>query len=241
MEKINLKEQILKLKDLQVVDKEIYVLLEEKNRLPKEIAEKDADFQEKKKALLSIEEQLKDLLKQKKDKELELATKEESIKKLQSQLYLLKTNKEYAAMLSEIEGGKADKSVLEDKILVILEGFDRVRQEEEKAKEKLSQEETVYKQEKRKFEDRIKEIEQKVAQLEAQRNNFSQGIDQKILAQYERILKNRQGLALAAVANLSCQGCFMNVTHQVVNEIKMYDKIVTCGACQRILYLEDES
>ncbi|MCM8779694.1 MAG: C4-type zinc ribbon domain-containing protein [Candidatus Omnitrophica bacterium] len=240
MEKINLKEQILKLKELQVVDKEIYGLLEEKGRLPEEIAAKDTAFEEKKKPLLAIEEELKDLLKQKKDKELELGSKEESIKKLQSQLYSLKTNKEYTAMLSEIEAAKADKSVLEDKILLILEGFDRIRQEEAKEKEKFAQEESAYKEEKKKIEDRIKEIEQRLAVLEAQRANLSQGIDKKILSQYERILKNRQGLALVAVRNNSCQGCFMNVTHQVVNEIKMYDKIVTCGACQRILYLEDE-
>ena len=241
MEKINLKDQILKLKQLQVLDKEIYVLLDEKEKLPKELQEKESEFEEKKKSLLSIEEKHKELLKQKKDKELQLGTKEEEIKKMQSQLYSLKTNKEYSAMLQQIEGAKADRSTLEDGILVILEDIDKAKEEETKEKEKLAKEETVFNTEKKKVEDRIKEIEQRVVQLEAQRKNSSEGIDAKILAQYERILKNREGMALAPVANLSCQGCFMNVSHQVVNEIKMYDKIVTCGACQRILYLEDES
>ncbi|MDD5237083.1 MAG: C4-type zinc ribbon domain-containing protein, partial [Candidatus Omnitrophica bacterium] len=129
----------------------------------------------------------------------------------------------------------------EDQILVIMEDVNHVGEEQAKEKERLAKEESVFKAEKKKIEDRIKEIEQKVAQLEAQRKNSSQGIDAKILAQYERILKNRQGMALAPVASLSCQGCFMNVTHQVINEIKMYDHIVTCEMCQRILYLEDES
>ena len=224
-----------------MVDKEIYALLDEKEKLPKELEAKESEFEEKKKSLLAIEETYKDLLKQKKDKELQLGTREEEIKKLQSQLYSLKTNKEYSAMLQQIEGAKADKSALEDQILLLLEGVDRVKEEESRVKERLAKEEAVFKEEKKKIEDRIKEVEQRVAQLESQRKIAMQGIDLKILAQYERILKGRQGMALAAVADFSCQGCFMNITHQVINEIKMYDKIVTCGACQRILYLEDES
>ncbi|MCM8770939.1 MAG: C4-type zinc ribbon domain-containing protein [Candidatus Omnitrophica bacterium] len=224
-----------------MVDKELYALRDEKEELPKKLEAKEREFEEKKESLLKIEEKYKDLLKQKKDKELQLATKEESIKKLQAQLYTLKTNKEYTAMLVEIEGAKADKSALEDEILAILENVDKVKEEEAKEKEKLSREESVFKEEKKKIEERIKEIEQRIAQLEAQRKIFSAGIDAKILAQYERILKNRQGMALAAVVNYSCQGCFMNVTHQIINEIKMYERLVTCGVCQRILYLEDES
>jgi len=223
------------------VDKEIYALLDEKEKLPKELQAKELEFEEKKKSLLAIEETYKDLLKQKKDKELQLGTKEEEIKKLQSQLYSLKTNKEYSTMLQQIESAKADRSALEDKILVILEGVDRAKEEESREKERLAQEEIIFKAEKKKIEDKVKEIEQKIAQLDVQRKVALQGIDAKMLAQYERILKGRQGMALAPVANSSCQGCFMNVTHQVINEIKMYDQVVTCGACQRILYLEDDT
>ena len=32
----------------------------------------------------------------------------------------------------------------------------------------------------------------------------------------------------------------MSVTPQVVNEIKMLDKIVICEACARILYIEED-
>ena len=47
-------------------------------------------------------------------------------------------------------------------------------------------------------------------------------------------------LAVVAVIKGVCQGCFMNVPPQVVNLIKMYDNLVICEVCQRILYIEDE-
>ena len=64
-------------------------------------------------------------------------------------------------------------------------------------------------------------------------------IDPKILSQYERILSNRDGLAIVAVKGDSCKGCNMLVPPQVVNLIKMYERIVTCEICNRILYVEE--
>ena len=62
----------------------------------------------------------------------------------------------------------------------------------------------------------------------------------KVLAHYEKVLTGRDGVALAAVKGKSCQGCFMNLPPQVINEIKMKDKMITCDSCARILYIENE-
>jgi len=66
------------------------------------------------------------------------------------------------------------------------------------------------------------------------------GIDRKILTQYERILNNRDGLAIVSVKGNSCQGCNMFVPAQVINLIKMYERIITCEVCNRMLYIKDE-
>jgi len=56
-----------------------------------------------------------------------------------------------------------------------------------------------------------------------------------------RILENKQGLALVPVVGSSCGGCHMNVTPQQRNAIKMNEELVFCEMCARILYLEDDS
>jgi len=237
---VNLKDQILKLSQLQQIDTEIYSLNHEKAAKPEEIKALEAAFEGKKKHMAELDKSLLDLQKQRKDKELELASKEENVKKLQTQLYSLKTNKEYQTMLGEIEGVKADASMIEDKILEIFSQTDKVKAEAEEEKARLKQEEGAFNEEKKKVDTRIKEIDDRLAQLEAQKKQASVDIDLKIFKQYERILASRDGLAIVEVRDNSCKGCNMLVPAQVINLIKMYQRIVTCEVCNRMLYIKDE-
>ena len=240
MPALDLKTQLSNLVDLQKIDSEIYTLRSEKDAKPKEISALEAAFEEKKQSLANIEKKSLDLQKQRKDTELELAVKEESIKKLQTQLYQLKTNKEYQTMLKEIGDTKADASVIEDKAIQVLEQIDKTKAEVEDEKQRLQGGEKLLNEEKKNIENRIKEIDERMAQLEAQRKQVTPGLDSKILVQYDRILLNRDGLAIVNVNNDSCQGCNLHVPPQVINLIKMYERIVICEACNRILYIENE-
>lgn len=239
MPTVDLKAQISNLVNLQTIDSEIYFLKYEKESKPAEIKAIEVTFEEKKKHLAELEKNLLDLQKQRKDKELELATKEEGSKKLQAQLYSLKTNKEYQAMLQQIQDAKADVSVIEDKILQLFDQADRIKIETEREKQKLKEEEKAFLDQKKKVEGRVKEIDDRLAQLDAQREQAVLEINPKILSQYERILKSRDGLAIVIAKDNSCKGCNMFVPPQVINLIKMYEHIVTCEMCNRILYIEE--
>jgi len=236
---VDLKSQLGTLVRLQAVDSEIYGLKAEKDAKPEELKALEAEFEAKKQHLAELEAKLLDLQKQRKDKELELASREENTKKLQGQLYSLKTNKEYQAMLQQIQDSKADGSVIEDKILEIFDAADLVKKDVEQERLRLKEEEKVYNDKKAKVELRVKEIDDRLAQLEAQRKQILPDIDPKISSQYERILLNRDGLGIVKVASDSCQGCNMLVPPQVINLIKMYERIITCEVCNRILYVED--
>ncbi|MFA5115462.1 MAG: C4-type zinc ribbon domain-containing protein [Candidatus Omnitrophota bacterium] len=241
MPETDLKTQIGSLIKLQEIDSQIYALNDEKDALPKTVESLRLSFEAKKEHFAELEKSLLDLQKQKKDKELELASKEDGAKKLQTQLYQLKTNKEYQAMLQQIQDAKADASVIEDRILEVFDQMDKIKVDAEEEKKRLGQEEQVFNQQQKKIEDRVKEIGARLSQLDAQRKQLAPLIESKILAQYERILANRDGLAIVTVKNDSCQGCNMYVPPQVINLIKMYERIITCEICNRILYIEDEA
>lgn len=237
---IDLKSQILNLVELQKIDSEIYALNMQKTLKPQAIKELEAIFEGKKKHLAELEKLALDLQKQRKDRELELASKEEGVKKLQTQLYTLKTNKEYQAMLQQIQDAKADASLIEDKILESMDQVEQSKVDMEKEKQHLKDEEQKFNVEKKKIEASIKEIDDRLAQLDSQRKQAAPNVDAKILNQYERILESRDGLALAAVKDNSCKGCNMLVPPQVINLIKMYERLITCEVCNRILYISDE-
>ncbi|MFC1709379.1 zinc ribbon domain-containing protein [Candidatus Omnitrophota bacterium] len=241
MEKVNLKEEIKKLIRLQELDKQLYDLNKEKEEKPKILEALQSEFDQTKQILNEFEEKSKALLLKRKDCEGQLATKEEKIKELQNKLFGLKTNKEYSTMLSEINGIKMDSSLLEEQILKIFDEQDGLQKGLEKQKEELKVEESKLGQEKNKITDRIKEIEGFIKDLSAKREVTEKGVDSKIASQYSRILKGKESLALVEVANHSCQGCFMEVPPQVINEIKMNDRLIFCEMCARILYISDET
>lgn len=240
MAESNLQEQMRQLFALQTVDKEIYGLKAELEEKPRQIEELQKKFEEKKANLKALEDKSKHIQVKRKEKEVELAAKEDAIKKSQVQLYQIKKNEEYQAKLKEINGLGADKSVLEESILKFFDETDAVNKEIEKEKTVLAEEEKKFNQQKKEVDDRIREVNDRMAVLESNRNQITPNIEKKVLAQYERILKNRAGLALVPIKNGACQGCFLNLPPQVINEIKMKKSLVVCEACARILFLEEE-
>ncbi|MFC1674652.1 zinc ribbon domain-containing protein [Candidatus Omnitrophota bacterium] len=240
MSNTDLKSQIKNLVQLQKVDSQIHDLKYKKSQFPQEIEAITASFEAKKQSLAELEKATLDLEVKKKEGEVDLASKEEQAKKFQGQLYSLKTNEEYKTMMQQIEGIHADASVVEDKVLELLEKIEESKKAIVKERERLKEEEKLSGQEKAKIEVRIKEIDGQLAQLDAQRKQLSPGVDAKILKQYERILANRDALAIVDIKDNACHGCNMSVPPQVVNLIRMYERIVTCEVCNRILYIKDE-
>ena len=237
---ISIKEQLRGLVQLQDLDAKIYALAKQKEQFPIEIAKSQKSFEDKKLTLNGLEEKSKNLALKRKEREVDLASKEENIKKFNVQLASLKTNKEYHAMQSQIAGLKADNSLIEEDILKMMEEQDKSKVEIAAEKVRLSEEEKKFLEEKKKAEAGIKEIERAVNDLTAKRGHIIPSVDKHILTAYERILKGKEGLALVKIKDYSCQGCFMAVTPQVVNEIKMLEKIIICESCARILYIEED-
>jgi hypothetical protein len=224
---------------LQKVDSEIYSLKNELAAKPLALEAIQKAFEDKKKNLAYLQQKLLDLQKSRKERELELGTNEESIKKLQGQLYSLKTNKEFQVMLKQIQDAKADSSVIEEKILVLFDETDKLNKEVENENLKLQQEEKLSSEEKNKVDLRVKEINDRLSVLNSQRKQAVEAVTAKMLSQYERILQSRDGLAIVSVKDNSCGGCHMLVPPQVINSIKMYEQIITCEVCNRILYIQE--
>lgn len=235
----DLKTQIIDLVRLQELDSQIYALSNEKAAKPQEIKLLEESFESKKQGLAELEKKSLELQKQRKEKELELAANADAVKKLQGQLYSLKTNKEFQTMQQQIADAKADGSVIEENILISFEESDKIKAQIDNENLRLKEEEKIFSEQKKKVEIRVKEIGDRLSQLEAQRKQVIPDIDSKMLLEYERILQSRDGLAIVTVKDNSCGGCHMLLPPQVINLIKMYEHIITCEVCNRILYISE--
>ena len=237
---ISVKDQLKKLVELQKVDGEIYNLKTELTEKPAIIEKLKNSFDENKEHLKTLEDKFKSIQLQRKDKELDLKVKEDEITKSNIQLTQLKTNKEYTAKLSEIEHIKADKSIIEEKILISYDESDVVSKEMEKEKSNVAELEKNFLSKKKEVEEQVRQLEDRAKVLETQRKQITPEIEQIFLNRYEKILSHKQGLAIVPVMKDSCGGCFMNVPQQTINAIKMHDQVIACEMCTRILYLEED-
>ncbi len=232
-----IEDQIKMLIELQELDKEIFDKKRRIKEIPERVSELAAELESKTSNLKALEEESKKIQLAKKEKDGELEAKEQHVKKLQNQLFQLKTNKEYTAMQGEIASAKADSSIFEEEIIKLLDEIDEIQKKVAKEKEVFAGEKRKIDEEKSRVEAEKKKEETELAELEGKRGAFTDKIDKKILSTYERILVNRDGLALVPVIDeLSCGGCGMNLPAQVVNEAKMKKKLILCGNCARVLY-----
>lgn len=240
MADVSIRDQMKNLVELQKLDAEFYQYKRDLKEKPEKIEALKVAFEGKKATCHALEEELKVKLLARKEREVDLQAKEADIVKANAQLSQLKTNKDYKAKLTEIENIKADKSLIEEKILILYDEADAINAKLQKEKDTLAGEEKNFLAEKSKIEKEVKELDEKAKALEARRKEKAKDINPRLLTQYERILKGKEGLAIVPVINNSCGGCYMNVPAQVVNEIKKHEELVSCEFCARILYTEED-
>lgn len=240
MAQVTVRDQLKKLVELQKIDKEAFDYKQELKEKPVYLETIKVEFEAKKAGLKSLEDKLKTVQVGRMDKESELKSKEAEIAKANAQLSLLKTNKEYTAKLTEIETIKADKSIIEEKILISYDEADAVQKQMEQEKKLVAEEEKKFLSQKKEIDDAVAALQSKVKELESQRSHLTPDVEKDILARYEKILDKKNGLAIVPIINNVCTGCHMNVPPQTVNDLKMHDKVVICEMCARLLFLEGD-
>ena len=235
----NLEEQIKLLVEMQGRDTHILKLENELESIPETIKNMEGAFKEKSSDLKKLEEAVKALQLKRKEKEGELETKESSIKKYQTQMYQVKTNKEYTALQEEIGRTRADNSIIEEAILNLFDEIDAKNKNIAKEKDFLKAEEAKFSDEKKRLIAEEGRIKTELEGLKGEREDLSAKVDKGILKKYDRIIKNKDGLAVVTITNDACQGCFRVLPPQVTNEVKMNEELVFCEYCARILYIEE--
>ena len=124
------------LQEVQEYDREIYLLQETLEEIPSELAEVTAKLETEKNRLKTFQDELKGAQLKQKQKEGEHATKEENIKKYETQLTQVKTNKEYSSLQGEMTSLKADNSLLEEAIINLIDQAEAVQKKSGRAEKK---------------------------------------------------------------------------------------------------------
>lgn len=229
--------QLKTLIDLQGVDTRIAAHEAEAARLPKEIAAIHAEIEAAKKDVDAGKTRLDAAKKDQRTREKDLEVVQAKRSKTEGRLYEVKTNKEYSAVLAEIEEIKQEKGRVEEEILVLMESQERLTADIKDAEGRFKSRETQGKQEEAALQEKLRAVEADLALVRTERAELARQLPAPLLADYDKLLKARGGLALAQVVKPNlCGGCRMTVTPQRLQELRAQSALLPCESCGRYLY-----
>ena len=173
--------------------------------------------------------------------EMEIQDLDERLKKAETKLASIASNKEYKAALKEIESIKHEKETLEISVIELLEQKDelvRVCDDNQKKAKELKQQ---FDQDKKQILKDMKSLDKDLRKLEKERVRCCKATDPSLLKKYDVLRGHKAGVAITSVIKGVCQACHMAIPPQKFNELIRGDKLMNCPTCARIMYWgEDE-
>ena len=228
-----------RLQELQVLDSRVAGLERKLEAIPSRIQTIRDALQQAKAGVDAIRSKLDGARKDIRTKEKELEYQAAQRKKLEAKLYEVKTNKEYSAVLAEIEGAKVEKDRLEEEVLGLMELQERLGREVVEGEARLRPQEAEARVQEAAAAEELRALEVDVEAARSEREGAARDVPRDVLVQYGRLLKVRAGLAVALVgSNGICSGCRVTLTPQRFNEVRQSSQIFVCENCGRFLYYQ---
>jgi len=179
--------------------------------------------------------------------ELELRSRDEQIAKLRKALNLARTNKEYSAILTELNMAKADDSKLESQVLEIMKNIETDQAACREIEAQIEEQKGKLDEIRLDVDSKAAELEKEIEEIQREWDIVAGKVPPAALSIFKRVAETYDGEVMAEVekadqnsASYSCGGCFMGVPAEVVNILTGKDEIIRCSNCTRILFLKEE-
>jgi predicted nucleic acid-binding Zn-ribbon protein len=228
--------QLRTLIDLQALDTRIAGLESDLARLPRELDAVHASVDETRQAVETAKARFEAARKNQRAKEKDLEDNRIKRQKYEGQLYQVKTNKEYSAVLGEIEEVKQEKARIEEEILGFMEQQERAAADVKDAEARFQAREAEGRGEEARLAEKIRSAETDLALVRSERAQVARELPASVRGDYDKILHHR-GAAVVEVAKPNfCGGCRVTITPQRLQELRQQNALIHCESCGRYLY-----
>lgn len=233
--------QLEYLVDLQKIDTETAELKALQAAIPGQIESGRSAVEEKTKKLATAQGEIKTLKDKRKKMESDVQAENDHMAKAKTKLPAVKTNKEYQALLSEIDIIKDKVSKIEDEELEIMETLEEREKTLPAFQALINEEEARFQQYKKQKEVESARIQKEIEEALVRREKVIASLEAKWVQSYEKVSKARDGVAVVPLDGNICQGCFQQVLPQMMIDIKNGSEVMhQCQHCSRVLYWIEE-
>jgi predicted nucleic acid-binding Zn-ribbon protein len=225
---------------VQDIISEIEAAQEKIAAIPAEVARLEKELIAAQRDIETERARVQELGKDRRRLEMELMGIETKITKYQTQLLEVKTNKEYQAMLHEIEGCRKERAALDERILLEMEESEKRTGAVRSMEETLERRRRETSQGKARLDSEAQELKNRAGSLEEERRALESGISADYLKLFLKVARQRKGLALVAVRDERCGGCHVRVMPKLIQQVRRATGLIACDSCKRFLYVPDE-
>jgi len=234
-----MEKQLDKLVRLAAFDAKIAGLQEELGKIPAAVEVLRGKYLAVEKALEEAKEELSSMQKERRKAEGDLDGHIEKIRKLNHQTSLVKTNKEYQALLGEIENQKKEQDGYEERILELMEKSTEYEQRISVAEGEVREARALFEREEALLQAEGEKLKKELQEIEGSRGELMAGINPENIQTYSRV-KVLRGDSVAEVREEICLGCRVSIPPQKYADVITSDEPQTCSRCQRILYFRKD-
>ena len=230
-----MRDQFQLLLALQHVDDRLRTLALEEQQLPQRLQVYEAACTAVHQQLVQQQAAIEQSERQQRAFERELVHHQEAIRKTQSKAHEVKTNKEYSAILAEIDAGKQRLEALEDQLLALMEATDQQRQAYRAHEQQERAAQQVLAEQRQQLQHAQETLHRTMLAAQAQRQQTAAGLDAKLYEQYQKVAAQHSGRGVAQLQEGVCSGCHLKVPPQLISEIRLQTQLFTCPHCRLIL------
>jgi hypothetical protein len=171
------------------------------------------------------------------------------LKRFQDQISQVRNQREYSALLQEIDTAKAAIREHQAQALAALERQEAEQSRLSAAEEAFGEVDGRYQTQLAKWEAQKPDVAREAEALDGRREALRQRLPRALVVQFDLIARRYGGQALAAARRVDrtgrgqemwhCSACNYRVRPQAIVEIRNLGAVVTCDSCKRILYLPE--
>ncbi len=227
------------LKEIQQLDTEILSIEKEEEELRRKIDEATREIKRYATFVEKLEEDMEGLRAERREREERLQENRDRIDRDQQRLNEVKNDRQYKALLKEIENAEKAVRLLDMEMASLSDKITRKQEELTRKKESVDEKTRGVESLKEELAQKEARWREEIEAIKTKRQALVEGLNPVVVRRYELIRQRRGGVGITGVKNETCLGCFIQIPPQVYNQLrKGSEELITCPHCHRILYFD---
>jgi len=221
---------------LQILQDRKVALMRNHKQNPQRIVELEKDYQRFEAEYLVKKTEHEQSLELHRSLERSMADQEARIARSKTRMAEVKTNKEYHAILKEIEDMKRDITSKEEQALECMEKVEALGSELKVLEKDLQERKQSMDRDLEELRAQSAAVQEQLDRLEAMQDKVREHVPNDLLRRCDAMLRRPSSVAVGAVEQGVCQTCHMNIPPQKFIELQRDDAIMQCPHCHCFIY-----